>query len=45
VCEAAWAEAGAAAGVEGPRCLGGIASILILALTSDRGCRGYEEGN
>ena len=45
VCEAAWAEAGAAAGVEGPRCLGGIAGILVLALTSDRGYRGYEEGN
>jgi len=45
VCEAAWAEAGVAAGVEGPRCLGGMAGILVLALTSDRGYRGYEEGN
>ena len=45
VCEAAWAEAGAAAGVEGPRCLGGMVGIPVLALTLDRGCRGYEEGN
>lgn len=39
VCEAAWPEAGAAAGVEGPRCLGGMAGIPVLALTLDRGCK------